>query len=118
MKLPGANVSLSIQHFVRVKEHLDALTGWQVNATGYFYALEEPEGTEIITYHWHPGERSPMTFPHLHLEAGARVSRDDLQKAHIPTGLIELEDVLWLAIREFWVKPRREDWAMILNRES
>lgn len=116
MKLSGADVALSIQHFVRVRESDEPHIAWQTETFAYFYALEEPEGSEIIAYHWHPGERSPVTIPHLHLESGANIGRDELQKAHVPTGTIELEDVLWLAVREFGARPRREDWAMILAR--
>jgi hypothetical protein len=46
---------------------------------------------------------------------GSGVGREELQKAHIPTGRVELEDVLLLAIREFGVRPRRDDWEEILG---
>jgi hypothetical protein len=82
---------------------------------GYYYALRELEGSEIVAYHWHPGRRSPIDFPHLHLGAGSGIGREELQKAHVPTGRVDLEDVLLMAIREFGVRPRREDWARILG---
>jgi hypothetical protein len=77
--------------------------------------LREPEGPEIVAYHWHPGRRSPIDFPHLHLGAGSGVDREELHKAHLPTGRVELEDVLLMAIQEFGVRPRREDWEEILG---
>lgn len=115
VKLPGADIALSMQIFARVLERADQAPPWEVSPFGYLYALKEPEGREILAYHWHPGRRSPIDFPHLHLGAGSGVSRDELQKAHIPTNRVELEDVLALAIREFGVRPRRDDWAEILG---
>jgi len=114
VRLPGADLSLSVQVFARVSEQAGQAP-WTVSPFGYSYALREPEGPEIVAYHWHPGRRSPIDFPHLHLGAGSGVGREELQKAHIPTGRVELEDVLMMAIREFGVRPRREDWARILG---
>lgn len=110
-----AEVSLWLRHFARVVEHEGSQGPWRADTVGYYYALLDVEGREIIAYHWHPGRRSSIDFPHLHLGAGSGVSRDELQKAHVPTGRVELEDVLALAIREFGVRPRREDWAEILS---
>lgn len=115
MKLPAADVALSVQLFARVQERDDPASPWRVGLFGYFYALEEPEGREILTYHWHPDSRSPVTFPHLHLGAGARVERRELREAHIPTGHVELENVLAMAILDFGTRPQRDDWAGILD---
>lgn len=115
VRLPGADVALFVRILARVQEHDGERGQWRVTTTAYDYALREPEGREIIVFHYHPDSRSPITFPHLHLEAGARVDRVELQKAHIPTGFVELEYVIWLAIREFGVRPRRADWAEILD---
>jgi hypothetical protein len=114
VKLPGADISLSVQVFARVSEQAGQAP-WTVSTFGYSYVLREPEGPEILAYHWHPGRRSPIDFPHLHLGAGSGVECERLQKAHIPTGLVELEDVLLLAIRELGVRPRRDDWEETLG---
>jgi hypothetical protein len=114
VRLSGADLSLSVQVFARVSEQAGQAP-WTVSTFGYSYALREPEGPEIIAYHWHPGRRSPIDFPHLHLGAGAGIGREELQKAHIPTGRVELEDVLLMAIREFGVRSRRDDWQEILG---
>ncbi len=114
VRLPGADLSLSVQVFAWVSEPAGQAP-WTVSPFGYYYALRESEGPEIVAYHWHPGRRSPIDFPHLHLGAGSGVSREELQKAHIPTGRVELEDVLLMAIREFGVRPRRDDWQEILG---
>lgn len=110
-----AGISLWLRHFARVSGHEGLQGPWRADTVGYYYAILDKEEQEVISYHWHPGRRSPIDFPHLHLGAGSGVSRDELQKAHVPTGRVELEDVLLMAIREFGVTPRREDWARILG---
>ncbi len=114
VKLPGADIALSIRAYARVVERDDGVAPWSADLVSYFYTLRDAQAGEIVAYHWHTERRSPVDFPHLHLGAGSGVSRDELQKAHIPTGRVELEDVLAMAIREFGVRPRRDDWAEIL----
>jgi len=89
VRLPGADISLSAQVFARLSEQAGQAS-WTISTFGYSYVLREPEGPEILAYHWHPGRRSPIDFPHLHLGAGSGVEREGLQKAHIPTGRVEL----------------------------
>lgn len=113
-RLPGSSIALSIRVYARVAERTGEAP-WRADLASYFYTLRDLEGQEILAYHWHPNSRSPITFPHLHLGAGSRVGREELQKAHVPSGRVELEDVLAMAIREFGVRPRREDWARILG---
>lgn len=115
VKLPGADVALTMKLLARVQERGGHSGEWRVTTTAYSYTLSEPEGREIIVYHFHPGRRSPVEFAHLHLEAGARVTRAELQKAHIPTGFVEPEHVIWLSIREFGARPRRNDWEEVLR---
>jgi hypothetical protein len=69
----------------------------------------------MFAYHRHPNERSPMTYPHIHLYQGAQVSRNGVGKAHFPTGRIALEDVLRLVITQFNVIPLRNDWEAVLD---
>lgn len=77
------------------------------------------DGHEIIAYHWHPNQTDPggrvVAFPHLHLRYGAQVGRKQLQKAHLPTGRVAVEDLLRIAITEFGVSPLRNDWEDILG---
>jgi hypothetical protein len=89
---------------------------WKVTTVAYYYALEEWDGQEILAYHWHPNERSAVTFPHLHLSAAARIGREELMTAHLPTSRITLEDALRLAIVSFGVTPRRTEWSDLLDR--
>lgn len=87
---------------------------WKVETLAYSHGLETPEAREIIAYHWHPGQGSEITYPHLHLGAGIGADLGILEKTHIPTGRIALEDVLRFAISELGVEPQREDWSEVL----
>ena len=59
-----------------------------MSPTGYrrfiMPTLEDLEGEEIIAYSWHPYGASPVRYPHLHLEHGARIGRPELIGAHLP----------------------------------
>src|SRR5262249_25712496 len=81
-------------------------------STGYFYSLEETSEKEIITYQWHPS--GPCKFPHLHLASSSELGAKTLNKLHLPTGRIAVEQVLRLAVEELGVQPRRADWSEIL----
>jgi hypothetical protein len=90
---------------------------WQVQTSEYAYTLSwgrEP-GENILAYHWHPDGRSPITFPHLHLYAGAQLGLQSLQNAHIPTGRVGTEAVIRFLIEELDVIPLRPDWRQILD---
>ena len=115
VKLPGAAVAQWISHFARVVEHESPQTTWRASTIASLYTLLEARaGGEFVSYQWHPAQRSLVTFPHLHLGAASRVERDELRKAHLPTGFVRFEDVLSLAIRDLGVRPRRDDWVEIL----
>jgi hypothetical protein len=90
---------------------------WLVHVVSYFYAIEH-EGAELIAYHWHPRGSSPITDPHLHIRADMHVGARWLGKAHLPTGTIQLEDVVALAIRELGAEPLREDWESLAGRSD
>jgi len=86
---------------------------WKVSTKAYFYTIEDREEREVISFQWHPGTEATM-FPHIHLGHAAQVRHGQLQKAHIPTGRVALEDVLLFAIRELKVTPRKVDWQQII----
>lgn len=90
---------------------------WAPRITAYYYALED-ERYEILAYHWHPEQTPNVTFPHLHLEAGSGVRRQELTRAHLPTGHVPLPAFLRMAITDFGVEPRREDWQDVLARTA
>jgi hypothetical protein len=97
----------------QIAETSDPGGSWRVTALGYRCALHDAEH-EILAYHWHPLTRGGPSFPHLHLSAGARVAHARLTTAHLPTGLVHLEDVLRLAIETFDARPVRADWDRVL----
>jgi len=68
-----------------------------------------------LGYHWHPTGHSDVTYPHLHLYAGAGTLHHNLRKAHLPTARIAMEDVLRFVITQLRVIPLRGDWAVILT---
>lgn len=82
---------------------------WKVKTDSYEYAIENSDGREFFAYHWDPAGK--VAIPHLHF--GALVIGTDSpvnRKAHVPTGRVPLEDVVWFAIEELGVKPLRADW--------
>jgi hypothetical protein len=89
---------------------------WKVSTVAYYYTILLAEsGQEVLGYHWHPTGHSDVTYPHLHLYAGAGTLQHNLRKAHLPTGRIAIEDVLRLAITHFHVNPFSDNWAEILT---
>ena len=91
---------------------------WKVSVTTYLYILHRDVDHgqhELLGYHWHPDVEGETKAPHLHIEAGADAHWPPLAKAHLPTERVALEDVLRLAVRDFSVEPRRDDWSAILS---
>jgi hypothetical protein len=108
---------LGIRMHYRVSREPALRRSWTVETVRYLYALRDNEGREVLSYHWHPAERSISNDPHLHLGPASRVGHRALARAHLPTGLIALQDVLRFAIGELGVRPRRRDWARILRTD-
>ena len=108
-----ARISLSVDAEYRVVQSTDDVENWEVQTAGYIYSLKDGDHRDIIAYHWHPARHSHVVVPHLHLYAGAMVGRPELTRAHLPTGLINLADLLRLAVADFQVRPRRSDWAVV-----
>jgi hypothetical protein len=69
------------------------------------FSLDDANDQEILAFHWHPDSRSSITHPHLHISAGARVGYAPLQKAHVPSGHVALQEVLRFAITDLGVEP-------------
>jgi hypothetical protein len=93
---------------------------WTVVTTAYNYALRLPDGPEIVAYQWEQDAPGWVTFPHLHIGRGATgnvttFGPRGLHRIHFPTRHVTIEDVLRLAITEFGVEPRRQDWEHILG---
>lgn len=109
-------LSLTLDHHFRIVEDPGARGPYKCSTTSYLYGLDDPDGREVLSYQWHPGGRSPVTWPHLHLGAAAEVGRSELARAHLPTGRVSIEELLRLAITELGVEPLRDDWREVLER--
>jgi hypothetical protein len=109
---------LEIRHFSMPVSNAarPARERWEAHTTGYHYALERPDGPEIVAYHWHPAGRSHVSEPHIHWGAGAGALIPELAAAHLLTGHVGPAAVLRLAIERFHVAPRRSDWSSIFAR--
>jgi hypothetical protein len=114
----NSDLRLSISQRYRIIRAEGRRASWEISTVGYEYSLMSSSDQEIIAYHWHPEGQSEATYPHLHLGPAARVGRDELIRAHLPTGRIALEAVLRLLITDFGVRPRRRDWADILEESQ
>ncbi|MYC07241.1 MAG: hypothetical protein F4X57_08730 [Chloroflexi bacterium] len=74
----------------------------------YSYEIHDAEGREVLLYHWHPRGNSPVVIFHLRLEHGTDVIREEVRNAHLPTGEVSLNAILWVLTAEMGVNPRRE----------
>jgi hypothetical protein len=86
---------------------------WTARLAGYAYEIRAADDRMILAFHWHPTGRSPITWPHLHL--GTPIANIDLSKAHVPTGVVTLQDVVRFAIVDLGVRPLRDDWSEVLT---
>ncbi len=112
--LRGASrLTLAVSEHYTITEDSDA--GWQVHRAAYFYAIGLHDTGELLAYHWHPRGKSPVVDPHLHVRANIQLGERWLGKVHLPTGAIELEDIVSLAVNELAVEPLREDWELLLH---
>ena len=113
------NLTLEFSHSFRVIPDPNE-RAWQPTVTEYTYTFgfEGEAGQEFLAYHWHPDPRQKVRYPHIHLEAGASAGIVQLQKAHIPTGRIDIPALIVFAIESLGVKPLREDWTAVLEQLS
>lgn len=95
---------------LRIHERLEPSESTLV-AAGYRYAIDDADGREILAWHLHP-----RSFPgsHLHLGSVAGTMRNELTRAHIPTGVVAYAEFIRFLIRDFGVRPRRLDWESVL----
>ncbi len=88
----------------------------------YWYRLLDRDDVELLVWHWHPLGRSEVTHPHLHLssrvpplELGRGLASLPLADLHVPTGHVELSDIVRFLLAEVGVSPRRSDWQAVLD---
>ena len=116
VRLAGeARISFGLRYTYCVEESLRR--AWDIVSVGYYYVLEDQSEREILAYHWHP-HIAQIPFPHLHVGVGAGIGRRELSAAHLPTGHVELRDVVRLAVRDFGVTPLRDDWRDLLDADA
>jgi hypothetical protein len=108
-------IHLRVRLRVRVAQTTTPRGLWDAQTAAYEYRLSDQDDREILTYHWHPGSQSHVRTPHLHLGPSAEVRRDSLLTAHLPTGMVALQDVIRLAIESFGVVAVRQDWERALR---
>jgi hypothetical protein len=105
-------LTLSVGEQYRIVQDGD---GWRVETAAYFYAVGQQRAGELLAYHWHPQGRGRVVDPHLHVNADARGDVGWIGKLHLPTGHVELPDVIQIVIEELGARPIREDWAAVLH---
>ena len=110
-------LALSVDLRYRLVQNLSTSSRqvWDIEIVSYMYAIRERNRAEIVSWHWHPGIPDIPSFPHLHLGPAAQVGRPEFHRAHLPTGIVTLADVVRSAITDFHVEPRRADWQAILD---
>jgi hypothetical protein len=112
----GTGLAVAVSQWYRLIETADRRTEpWKVTTVAYSYTLSESDGPEIFAYHWHPTTPNSVHYPHLHLEHGAQLGRQEFHSAHLPTGRVSLEDFVQLIIESFGVSPVRNNWEALLE---
>lgn len=130
IRLQGpARLAFSVNHHYRIVRS-GSSGPWRVQTAAYFYEFEDPDGREVLAFHWHPETVPEVPQPHLHINrgvvpagmitggtllAGRNPLRPDIAAAHIPTSRIALEQVVEMAILQFGVPPLRNDWQHLLQ---
>jgi hypothetical protein len=106
VRLPGnERLHLVVLVGYTISEEPGLQRRWTVTVSSYTYSIFDSDQQELLAFHWHPDSRSSITHPHLHISAGARVGYAPLQKAHVPSGHVALQEVLRFAITDLGVEP-------------
>ena len=119
VKLGGeANISITmIQYFRPVEDVRKDYGPYRVSTRAYYYTIQDADGHEVLAYHWHPtAPNSNTPWPHVHLEYGAGVGRQELAGEHIPTGRVTVEDFVRLLLEVFKVPEQKPNWRDVLDR--
>jgi hypothetical protein len=90
---------------------------WKVSTVAYAYAvyiIREGKQCEVLSYHWHPRTTPQHSHPHLHVGEAAQAKL--LEKLHLPTRRVSIEELLRFFITELKVKTLRSDWKDVLAK--
>jgi hypothetical protein len=71
----GSGLVIAVRQQYRVVENPSRYELWKVTTVAYYYTLKESGGSEIISYQWHPSQRSAVTKRHTRAAPGRFVSR-------------------------------------------
>src|SRR5690242_6128484 len=97
-------IGLIVQQRFRVVEARDERGPWKTKTEGYFYALHRHDGSEAIAFHWHPWRLSSRPHVHIHADhGGPTLIGRALNRVHVVTGRITVEQVIRFAIEELGV---------------
>lgn len=91
---------------------------YRIRTREYIYEVTGPKSQPIISAHWHPLARnSRFADPHWHV-GGITVPKDCvyLDRAHIPSPRVSIEEFIRLMIEELGVTPRSSDWDKRLTQ--
>ncbi|MGH9174866.1 MAG: hypothetical protein ACRD1H_10935, partial [Vicinamibacterales bacterium] len=77
---------------------------YEVVIVGYNCTFRDTSDQEIVAWHWHPETPHSAPYPHLHIGAGALIRREELHRAHLPTGIVTLAEFVHCAIVDFHVE--------------
>lgn len=107
------HLRLLLAEKVTMSNDASAARGWTARRTAYRYQLHTDDDQEVLAFHWH-SDPDRADSPHLHISAGAGTLRPEFHRAHLPTGEVPLGDFLAFVIRDFAVRPLRDDYAAVL----
>lgn len=101
-----AEISMNYVIVEVAKKDRPRLGKYKVSTRWYRYGILDHRQREILSYQWHPG--TEIDFPHLHVHS--------LEKCHLPTGRVSIEQFVRLLIDDFDVKPKKGcDWKVVLK---
>ncbi|HZU77721.1 MAG TPA: hypothetical protein VFA70_13215 [Dehalococcoidia bacterium] len=122
LTVTASRTALEVQQVLRAAEEPDHVSRerWRVSLTAYEYRFLDTgrsQGQELLAFHWHPDVQSRGNIarrPHVHLGAALGVAPD--RPRHIPTGFLQLEDIVQFAIEELGATPALRGWRAVLER--
>jgi hypothetical protein len=91
---------------------------YRISTREYIYEVTGPGSRQIISAHWHPLARnSRFAKPHWHIGGVTGASdRVYLDRAHIPSPRVSIEEFIRLMIEDLGVQPRTDDWDSRLRK--
>lgn len=84
---------------------------WRATTHGYMYSIENDQGSEMFSAHWHPNSPGRHLEPHLHLPF--EMMTDDghyLAREPLYTGRFTFEAAIRFAITNVGAEPLCDDW--------